>query len=91
MLIVHLVSSDRTKCSHIHTHLVLPANIEKNIIIIAHLMNEERRFPGGSDGKESACDAGDLVSIPGSGRCPVEGNGNPHQYSCLENTMDRGA
>ena len=54
-------------------------------------MNEERRFPGGSDGKESTCDAGDLVSIPGLGRCPGEGNGNPHQYSCLENSMDRGA
>ena len=48
-------------------------------------------FPGGIDGKESACDAGDLCSIPGSGRCPREGNGNPLQYSCLENPMDRGA
>ena len=41
-------------------------------------------FPGGSDGKESACNAGDLGSIPGSGRSPGEGNGNPLQYSCLE-------
>ena len=48
-------------------------------------------FPGGSDGKESACNAGDLGSIPGSGRSPGEGNGNPLQYSCLENGMDRGA
>ena len=48
-------------------------------------------FPGGSDGKESACSAGDLSSIPGSGRSPGEGNGNPLQYSCLENPMDRGA
>ena len=46
-------------------------------------------FPGGSDGKESACDARDLVSIPGSGRSPGEGNGNPLQYSCRENSMDR--
>ena len=46
--------------------------------------------PGGSDGKESACDVGDLGSIPGSGRSPGEGNGNPFQYSCLENPMDRG-
>ena len=45
----------------------------------------------GSDGKESACSAGDLVCIPGSGRSPEEGNGNPLQYSCLENPMDRGA
>ena len=42
-------------------------------------------FPGGSDGKESACSAGDLSSIPGSGRSPGEGNGNPLQCSCLEN------
>ena len=48
-------------------------------------------FPGGSDGKASACNAGDLGSIPGSGRSPGEGNGNPLQYSCLENPMDRGA
>ena len=46
-------------------------------------------FPGGSDGKESACSVGDLGSIPGSGRSPGEGNGNPFQYSCLENSMDR--
>ena len=42
-------------------------------------------FPGGSDGKESACNAGDLDSIPGLGRSPGEGNSYPHQYSCLEN------
>ena len=46
-------------------------------------------FPGGSDGKESACSAGDLGSIPGSGRSPVERNGNPVQYSCLRNPIDR--
>ena len=43
-------------------------------------------FPGGSDGKESACNAGDPDSIPGSGRSPVEGNGYPLQYSCLDNS-----
>ena len=48
-------------------------------------------FPGGSEGKESACNPGDLGSIPGSGRSPGEGNGNPHQYSCLENSVDGGA
>ena len=48
-------------------------------------------FPGGLDGKASACNAGDLGSIPGSGRSLGEGNGNPLQYSCLENPMDRGA
>ena len=48
-------------------------------------------FPHSSVGKESACNAGDLSSIPGLGRSPGEGNGNPLQYSCLENPMDRGA
>ena len=48
-------------------------------------------FPGSSDGKESACNAGDPSLIPGSGKCPGEGNGNPRQCSCLENPMDRGA
>ena len=48
-------------------------------------------FPGSSDGKASACNAGDLGSIPGSGRSPEERNGNPLQYSCLENPMDGGA
>ena len=50
-----------------------------------------RGFPGGSDGKESACNAGNLSLIPGSGRSPGEGSGYPFQYSCLENPMDRGA
>ena len=50
-----------------------------------------RGFIGGSDGKESACYAGDPGSTPGSGRSPGEGNGYPLQYSCLENPMDRGA
>ena len=47
-------------------------------------------FPGGSDSKESAHNVGVLGSVPGSGRSPGEGNGYPHQYSCLENFMDRG-
>ena len=48
-------------------------------------------FPGGSDGKASVYKAGDPGSIPGSGRPPGEGNGNPLQYYCLENPTDRGA
>ena len=47
-------------------------------------------LPGGSDGKESACNVGDPGSIPKSGRSPGEGNGNPFQYSCLGNSMNRG-
>ena len=55
-------------------------------IIIAIIYN--RGFPGSSDGKVSAYNAGDLGLIPGLGRSPGEGNGNPLQYSCLENPMD---
>ena len=49
-----------------------------------------RGFPDGSNGKESTCNASGLDSIPGLGRSPGEGNGYPLQYSCLENSMDRG-
>ena len=54
-------------------------------------MNSSLGFPGGSEVKASACNEGDLGSIPGLGRSPGEGNGNPLQYSCLENLMDGGA
>ena len=48
-------------------------------------------FPGGSDGKESTCNTGDLGSVPGSGRSPEEENGSSLKYSCLGNPVDRGA
>ena len=48
----------------------------------------KKGFPGGSEGKESACNAGDWGSVPESGRSPGEGNSSPLQYSCLENPMD---
>ena len=48
-------------------------------------------FPGGSDSKKSGCNSGDLGSVPGLGRSPGGGHGNPLQYSCWENSMDRGA
>ena len=51
----------------------------------------KRGFPGGSKAKNPPANAGDVGSIPGSGRSPEEGNGNPLQYSCLGNPMDRGA
>ena len=51
----------------------------------------QKGFPGGSDGKVSACNVEDLGWIPGSGRSPGKGNGNRLQYSCLENPMERGA
>ena len=64
--------------THTHTH--------------THTQNVELLgFPAGSEVKASACIAGDLGSIPESGRSPGEGNGNPLQYSCLENPMDGGA
>ena len=54
-----------------------------------YLLGELMGSPGGTDGKESACNVGDTGSIPGSGRSPREGSGYPLQYSCLENSMDR--
>ena len=66
--------------THIHTRTHL------NIYI-----QERMGFPGGSAVKASASNVGDLGSIPGSGRSPGEGNGNPLQCPCLENPMDRGA
>ena len=56
-----------------------------------HCFHYLEGFPGVSDGKGSACNAGDLGLIPGSGRYPGEGKGYPFQYSCLENYMDGGA
>ena len=55
-----------------------------NVLLVATKFH----FPGGSDGKEYVCNVGYLDSIPGSGRSPEEGNGNPFQYSCLENPKD---
>ena len=55
------------------------------------MVSPEGDFPGGSVVKNPPADAGDVGSIPGSGRSPREGNGNPLQYSCQRNPMDRGA
>ena len=63
-------------------------SILKVIFIQYNLTNSD---PGGSEVKASAWNAGDPGSIPGSGRSPGEGNGNPLQYSCLENPMEGGA
>ena len=68
--------------------------LRQGIITASHpttTTKEGMGFPGGSDCKESACNEGDPGSIPGSGITPGGGNGNPLQYSCLENSMDRGA
>ena len=59
--------------------------------LIYHLVPRRKGFPGGSVVKKTPANAGDSGLIPDSGRCPGEGNGNPAQYSCLENPIDRGA
>ena len=66
---------------------------EKTQILINLRIDKENKqgFPGCSDNKESVCNSGDPGSIPGLGRSPGEKNGNPLHYSCLENSMDRGA
>ena len=61
------------------------------IVLVTEILGYICYLPGGSDGKESACSAGEPDSIPGLGRSPGEGNVNPLQYFCLENSMDRGA
>ena len=58
-------------------------------VINSDLMHERVGFPGGSDSKESAHNAGDTGSIPGLGRSPGEGNSYPLQYTCLKNHIDR--
>ena len=65
-------------------------NCKGQIIIIIYNYFT-KGFPRGSNGKESTCNAGDPGFIPGSGRSPGAGQGNPLQYSCLENSIDRGA
>jgi len=79
----------------IHTRLTNSLNIflllETILFFCFFELGSGGVFLGGSDGKESACNDRDLCSIPGLGRSPGEGNGNPLQDSCLENSMDRGA
>ena len=71
-------------CMHTHTHTTLWRRDRLPTLVFMG-------FPGGSDGKESSCSKGDLGWIPWLGRPPGGGHGNPLQYSCLENPMDRGA
>ena len=78
--------------SHISPILLLHMVVSLCLLLMRKSVTfDEEFFPGGSEGKASACDAEDPGSIPGLGRSPGEGNGNPIQYSCLENPMDRGA
>ena len=70
--------------------IIILSQTEKDKYYMISLICEIWDFPSGSDGKASAYNAGDSGSIPGSGRSPGEGNGNPLKYSCLENPMDGG-
>ena len=84
----------------LHTHSIMKQNadniLRKKALLLSFYdlsrLSRQRSyqssFPGGSDGKASTCIAGDPGSILGSGRSPGEGNGNPLQYSCLENSID---
>ena len=65
--------------------------LSKVTILIYTFIYQDMGFPGGPDGKESACNAGDPGLIPRLGRSPGGGSGNPLQYSCLEKSVDRGA
>jgi len=73
---------EHLQCCHTMAMLIRNTDLSRNNIW---------DFPGSSDGKLSTYNMGDLGSIPASGRSPGEGNGNPLQYSCLENSMDGGA
>ena len=83
----------QTPNKNVNENLMISEEGEILIIKPEHfrLLYNADDFPGGSDGKASAYYTGELVSIPGSGRSSGEGNGNPLQYSWLENPMDRGA
>ena len=75
--------------SSFHQHIINECLQVPSLVLDTGISNQG--FPGGSDGKESVCNAGDLGLIPGSGRSPGEGDGNPLHCSCLENSMDKGA
>ena len=66
-------------------------HLNSKFLEVTSLVQPRDGFPSDSDSKESFCNAGDLGLIPGSGKSPGEGHGNPLQSSCLDNSMDRGA
>ena len=89
--IVSLSSSLVNDHSMVQKILGSPPPQLSSMQFLLSLTEERRGFSGGSAVKDSPADAGDVGSIPGLGRFPGEENGNPLQYSCLENPMDRGA
>ena len=88
---------DRARVSYVYLHRqvdslpLVPPGKYLDILVLRCEYVLLQSFCGSSDSKESACNAGELGSIPGSGRSPEEGNSFPLQYSCLENPVDRGA
>ena len=82
----HVLAVVHSAAVDVEVHVSFQTMFFSGYIIFLWIYN----FPRGSDGKESACSAGDLGAMPGLGRSLGEGNGNPLQYSCLENPMDRG-
>ena len=77
------------------THHTFVSVVPSKYLSVSHILSycifSQLGFPSGSNGKEPSCNVRDPCSIPGSGRSSGEGNGNPLQYSCLQNPMDRGA
>ena len=88
--IIPLIQRSPAPGSLTGTSCQISSGIRLEIKYIINVMCLNHGFPCGSDGKASACNVGDPGSIPGLGRSPGEGNGNPLQYPCLENPMDRG-
>ena len=86
VICIYILKILNFKCHFLYPYKEILCSHKKNKRLFRYL-----GFPGGSDSKESACKVGDPGLIPGSGRSPGEGNGNPLQYPCLENLMDRGA
>ena len=78
-------------CVHSKSYLFFLCYFLNFFFLILSWDIADYRLPSGSDSKESACTLGDLGLIPGSGKSPGGGNGNPLQYSCLKHSMDRGA
>ena len=84
------ISGQHDLCLHMCVYVFVCMDRHILLSALTSILEYMWGFPSGSDGEESACNAGDLGSIPGSGRSPGEGNSYPLQYSCLENSMDRG-
>ena len=86
-----LLEFEAERYCFIQLYVGIPSFHHRCHLYISLQLWSHQGFPGSSDGRVSACSAGDLGSIPGYGRSPGEGNGSPVQYSCLDNSLDRRA